>query len=96
MLLGAPRLERPIVYLAAATVVVAATAVIVGRRAVIAAAAEQDQQDDDPAPVTATETIVIHNCYLQEFIRGIAAHSKIFRGIKYVRHISVYFFQEND
>ena len=28
---------------------------------IIATAAEQNQQDDDPAPITATETVIIHN-----------------------------------
>lgn len=51
---------------AAAAVVIAAAVVVIGN-AVVATAAEQDQQDDDPAPVTATETIVIHKEYLQEF-----------------------------
>ena len=56
--------------LAAAAVVIATTVAVIVRtaaQAVVATAAEQDQQDDDPAPVTATETIVIHKEYLQEF-----------------------------
>ena len=59
---------RPVFILAAAAVVIAATAAaVVGSYAVVAAATEQNQQDDDPAPVTATETIVIHKEYLQKF-----------------------------
>ena len=71
--IGVPRRGDAVFLLAAATVVVAATAaaiaaaVVVAAVAVVATAAEQDQQDDDPAPVTATETIVIHKEYLQEF-----------------------------
>ena len=48
-----------------------AAAVIVGY-AVVATAAEQDQQDDDPQAVVPTETIVIHNAYLQHFFEWIS------------------------
>ena len=54
------------IRLAAAAVIVAAAAVVIVGYTVVATAAEQNQQDDDPAPVTATETIVIHKRYLQE------------------------------
>jgi hypothetical protein len=75
-----------LLILAAAVVVVAATAAaVIGSYAVVAAATEQNQQDDDPAPVTATETIVIHKEYLQKFFCGKAAYSKIFHSIKIVR-----------
>ena len=61
---------RPVFILAAAAVVVAATAAaVVGSYAVVAAATEQNQQDDDPAPVTATETIVIHKNTSKNFLR---------------------------
>jgi len=37
---------------------------------IVAAAAEQDEQNDDPAAVTAKETIVTHNEYLQDLFHG--------------------------
>ena len=62
---------RPIFILAAAAVVIAATAaaVVGAHYAVVATAAEQNEQDDDPAPVTATETIVIHKNTSKNFLR---------------------------
>ena len=58
----APRLGRPVDWLAAtaAVVIAAAVVVIVIAHAVVAAAAEQDQQDDDPAVVATEEAIITH------------------------------------
>ena len=57
--------------------IAAAVAVVVGGAHIatavgiaITAAAEQDEQDDDPAVVTAKETVITHNEYLQEFFCG--------------------------
>ena len=66
----APHLGRPVCFLAAAAVVVAAAVIaLIGAaaQAVVATATEQDEQDDDPAHITAAETIVTHNQYLQLF-----------------------------
>jgi len=65
-------------------VAAAAIAGSIAAQAVVATAAEQDQQDDDPANVTATETVVIHNEYLQNFFSGFAAHSMVFHFSKNV------------
>ena len=67
--IGVPGRGRRFLSAAAAAVVAAAVitaATVVDQTAVVATAAEEDQQDDDPAPVTATETIVIHKKYLRE------------------------------
>ncbi len=61
---------RPFFALAAAAVVVAAATVVLivtAVQAVVAAATEQDEQDDDPAHITAAETVITHNKYLQIF-----------------------------
>ena len=55
--------------LAAAAVVTlaAAAAVVAAPQGIAATVAEQDDQQDDPAQVTATEIIIAHNKYLQDF-----------------------------
>ena len=55
--------------LAAAAVVTlaAAAAVVAAPQSIAATVAEQDDQQDDPAQVTATEIIIAHNKYLQDF-----------------------------
>lgn len=74
----------PFFVLAAAAVVVAAATVILVVAAtqtiVVATATEQNQQNDDPAHITAAETIVTHNQYLQLF-QGDFRRS--FQGIPY-------------
>ena len=54
---------------AAAAIVIAAAAAVVAapQSAIAAAVAEQDDQQDDPAQVAATEIIIAHNKYLQDF-----------------------------
>ena len=52
---------------AAAIVIAAAAAVVAAEHRIAAAVAEQDDQQDDPAQVTATEIIIAHNKYLQDF-----------------------------
>ena len=84
----APRLGRPVCFLAAAAVVVAAAVVALisaAAQAVVATATEQDEQDDDPAHITAAETVITHNEYLHFFMATFVAHSKVFRSIKFVR-----------
>ena len=71
---GAP-IGAPLEKSAAAAVVIAATVVIVAAAvahaaAIVTTATEQDEQNDDPAAVTAKETIVTHNTYLQKFFHG--------------------------
>ena len=64
--IGAPRF---LPLAAAAAIVIAAAAAVVAapQSAVAAAVAEQDDQQDDPVQVAATEIIIAHNKYLQDF-----------------------------
>ena len=62
---GAPFL--PLAAAAAIVIAAAATVVAAPQSAVAAAVAEQDDQQDDPAQVAATEIIIAHNKYLQDF-----------------------------
>ena len=68
--------------LAAAAVIFTAAAVVGVANA--ATVAQQEDEDDDPAHVTTTETIVIHNEYLQNLLATFIAHSKVFRNRKIV------------
>ena len=63
--IGAPRFFP--LAAAAAIVIAAAAAVVAAEHRIAAAVAEQDDQQDDPAQVTATEIIIAHNKYLQDF-----------------------------
>ena len=63
----APRLGRPFFGSAAAAVIALAAAVVAAPQGIAATVAEQDDQQDDPAQVTATEIIIAHNKYLQDF-----------------------------
>ena len=69
-------------WLAAAAVVVATTAVIGSIGA--ATVAQQEDEDDDPAHIATTETVVIHNEYLQILLATFVAHSKVFQNRKSV------------
>ena len=52
---------------AAVIALAAAAAVVAAPQSIAAAVAEQNDQQDDPAQVAATEIIIAHNKYLQDF-----------------------------